>query len=244
MKKTSLATISSMQPLAWSMPLPEWPSLKLASKPLQQTYTISNQSDVAITITGIGFTPGNDVRVGLVGGTCRIGLVLAPHDACTIEVQINPMVLGPGQQTLNIEHSGNFSPLWTDLLFSVVVQGETRVVKTSYLAEDTRSMDRQRRLLEQEGHRHYARVHAREHPEVAPAQMMAQEGELQNNIQQNPWLNSQRFDGIDPNLNPEPPLNTEARREFDNERREQEMEKQLRLGNVPRISSAPKPQGF
>jgi hypothetical protein len=112
--------------------------------------------------------------------------------------------------------------------------------KPSILGEDTPDMARKRRLLEQEGHRHLAKVHAREHKpdEDKPAP----EGELQNSIQQHPWLDAQRFDGIDPNLNPEPPLNTEARREFDNERREQEMEKQLRLGNMPKFSTAPKPE--
>ena len=102
-------------------------------------------------------------------------------------------------------------------------------------------MDRQRRLQEQEGHRRLARVNAREHPDQL-AEQPAPEGDLQNSILQNPWLNNQRFDGIDPNLNPEPPLNSEARREFDNERREQEMEKQLRLGNMPKFSTAPKPR--
>ncbi|KTD48617.1 putative Smr domain protein [Legionella rubrilucens] len=111
----------------------------------------------------------------------------------------------------------------------------------SYLADETGSMERKRRLMEQEGHRQLARVHAREHPDEQPSN--APEGELQNSIQQHPWLDAQRFDGIDPNLNPEPPLNTEARREFDNERREQEMEKQLRLGNMPKFTTAPKPQG-
>ena len=44
-------------------------------------------------------------------------------------------------------------------------------------------------------------------------------------------------------MNPEPALNTEARREFDNEKREQEKEKQLRLGNMPKFSTAPTPRG-
>ena len=112
--------------------------------------------------------------------------------------------------------------------------------KSSYLGEDTATMDRNRRLMEQEGHRQHAKVNARSHsPDTE--QQPAPEGELQNTIQQHPWLDAQRFDGIDPNLNPEPPLNTAARREFDNERREQEMEKQLRLGNMPKFSTAPKP---
>ncbi|AHE66462.1 hypothetical protein Loa_00900 [Legionella oakridgensis ATCC 33761 = DSM 21215] len=112
---------------------------------------------------------------------------------------------------------------------------------TSYLVDETRVMERERRLQEQQGHRHLARVHAREHHDEE--QQVAPEGELQNSIMQNPWLDNQRFDGVDPNLNPEPPLNTEARREYDNQRREQEMEKQLRLGNMPRFTNTPKPQG-
>ena len=102
-------------------------------------------------------------------------------------------------------------------------------------------MERQRRLAEQQGERQIAPLKAREHSnqEAQPAP----EGELQNNMLQHPMLTSQRFDGIDSPLNPEPPLNTEARREFDNERRNQEQEKQLRLGNMPKFDTAPKPRG-
>ena len=111
----------------------------------------------------------------------------------------------------------------------------------SYLIEETTAMDRERRLNEQQGHRQLAKVNAREHSdEIPPSEP---EGELQNDIEQNPWLNSQRFDGVDSTINPIPALNTEARREYDNELREQEMEKQLRLGLMPTKSTAPKPQG-
>lgn len=113
---------------------------------------------------------------------------------------------------------------------------------TSILVDDTETMDRERRLAEQEGHRKRARVNAREHHERVAQQGQALE-RYDNNILQHPALNNQRFDGIDPNVNPEPALNTDARREFDNERREQEMEKQLRLGNMPKFSTAPKPHG-
>ena len=110
--------------------------------------------------------------------------------------------------------------------------------------DETETMERARRELEQKGHRKYgAKVHAREHHEREEQKRQSLEGELQNDILQHPALNNQRFDGIDPNLNPEPPLNTDARREYDNEKREQEMEKQLRLGNMPKFSTAPKPQG-
>lgn len=114
--------------------------------------------------------------------------------------------------------------------------------RVSLLTEETKAMARRRRETEQQGHRRLARVNAREHVnEDRPQQ--APEGELQNNMLQHPDLLTQRFDGIDPNLNPEPPLNSEARREFDNERREQEMEKQLRLGNMPKFKTAPTPSG-
>lgn len=109
----------------------------------------------------------------------------------------------------------------------------------SFLSEETRTMDRRRRQMEQDGHRQLSRVNARHHSEEE-TQATAPEGELQNSIRQHPWLDKQRFDGIDSN-NPEPPLNSAARTEFDNERREQEMEKQLRLGNMPKFSS-PRPE--
>jgi hypothetical protein len=117
----------------------------------------------------------------------------------------------------------------------------------SILGDETATMERKRRLIEQDGHRKFARVYAREHNEETQQQSASVEGALQNDILQNPWLDSQRFDGIDPNLNPEPPLNSEARREYDNERREQEKEKQERLENTlvnaPKYSTAPRPRG-
>lgn len=121
---------------------------------------------------------------------------------------------------------------------------DKRTKTGSILMDETETMERARRGLEQQGHRkHGAKVHAREHHEREEQKRQSLEGELQNDILQHPALNNQRFDGIDPNLNPEPPLNTDARREYDNEKREQEMEKQLRLGNMPKFSTAPKPQG-
>lgn len=109
-----------------------------------------------------------------------------------------------------------------------------------YLSDETTLMARSRRELEQKGNRQFAPVNTRPHKE--PDESLAPEGELQNAIAQHPYLEAQRFDGISPNLNPEPPLNTDARREFDNERREQEKEKQYRLGNMPKFSTAPKPR--
>lgn len=99
-------------------------------------------------------------------------------------------------------------------------------------------MERQRRIAEQQQLSKLAKVHAREHGDE-DNKPPAPEEAMQNGILQHPYLDSQRNDGIDPGLNPEPPLNTEARREYDNERREQEMEKQLRLGNMPKMRTDP-----
>lgn len=112
----------------------------------------------------------------------------------------------------------------------------------SFLIAETKSMERKRRLMEQDGERRLARVNALDRPDEDRPGNGPEEAE-QNGMLQHPELNSQRFDGIDPNLNPEPPLNSAARREFDNERRNQEQEKQLRLGNMPKFSSTPTPRG-
>lgn len=126
--------------------------------------------------------------------------------------------------------------------FSVPPQGKGSEGGRSLLVDETVEMERERRLVEQQGHRKFGRVNAREHHEKQ-MQQPGLESDLDMAILPNPWLQSQRFDGIDPNLNPEPPLNSEARREFDNQRREQEMEKQLRMGLMPRFTTAPTPKG-
>ena len=72
--------------------------------------------------------------------------------------------------------------------------------KGSYLVDETGTMERERRLDEQKGHRKFARVNEREHREEQQIST-APEGDLQNSILQHPALDSQRFDGVDPNLN-------------------------------------------
>jgi hypothetical protein len=206
---------------------------------LTQTYVLRNTGRYPVTVSAVNLLPGGDNRLKIVGGTCAVGLTLLPAVECTIVVQVTPKSLGDVNQILRVQHTGIGSSLRAAIAFKVTDLPSRK--RGSYLVDETTTMDRQRRIAEQEGHRRIARVHAREHPEGLH-QQPSLEGDLQNNIMQNPWLNSQRFDGIDPNLNPEPPLNSEARREFDNERREQEMEKQLRLGNMPRFNPTPKPQ--
>lgn len=108
----------------------------------------------------------------------------------------------------------------------------------SFLVDETQSMENQRRLAEQKGMRKYAKVNQRERSEHT------QDAGNELNMQgpkEHPYLQSQRFDGIDPNVSPAPDIGTDARREFDNELRNQEQEKQLRLGHMPK-PRAPEPK--
>ncbi len=229
--------------IAWVLPNPVWNALVLGGRSMTHVYALCNHSPYPITIKAVCLSRGDDSRLNIVGGTCVPGFVLAPQATCHIEVEATPRALGTVKQALCVYHSADTAPIWIEIVFAVVRHATSRR-PSSILVEETVSMERQRRLNEQAGHRRYARVNARTHHEAQSNNTLAAEGELQNNILQNPWLNTQRFDGIDPNLNPEPPLNSEARREFDNQRREQEMEKQLRLGSAPKFNTAPKPQGF
>lgn len=243
MKRKSIAKQDRLGQIAWVLPNPEWSTLVLGAKPFVVTYKICNTSKYPVTISMLDLIPGDDSRVNIIGGSCEVGKVLAPRESCSVQVEANPRAIGTIKQVLSVSHSGLSSPLWIDIVFAIV-RKEALKRSSSYLADDTQTMERQRRIKEQDGHRRLARVNARNHPDEENRVSLSAEGGMQNNILQNPWLNSQRFDGIDPNLNPEPPLNSEAKKDFDNQRREQEMEKQLRLGNVPRVSPAPKPQGF
>ncbi len=128
---------------------------------------------------------------------------------------------------------------------SLDVHSQGRTVRAphdpeSYLSEETQKMNNQRRDIERQGERQFAKVNAKEHSDE---ELQATAGdELQHDLLQHPWFEGQRFDGIDDNT-PEPALNSAARKDFDNARREQEMEKQLRLGLAPgpKFSSTPKP---
>ena len=113
------------------------------------------------------------------------------------------------------------------------------VFPTTYLVEETEFMQYERRGLEQQVERQLASVEERRKPQrkadgPGPGQ--------QEKMKQHPLLDSQRFDGIDPSLNPAPFGNQEAMIQFENERREQEMDKQLRLGNMPKMGRSMTPE--
>ena len=107
---------------------------------------------------------------------------------------------------------------------------------TSYLADETFLMEKERREQEQKWEKQFAKVHAREHDELP--QSALEEG-LQNDRLQHPYL-GQRYDGVERI----PRQNTEERMKFDNDKREQDKEKQNRLehslGIAPKMGTAPK----
>lgn len=112
----------------------------------------------------------------------------------------------------------------------------------SLLVEETKAMERKRRRLEQQGERKFGSVKERDHS--LDERAAAPEGELQNDILQHPELaDKPQYDGTDSNLNPVPALNTDARREYDNAKNEQNLEYQMRMGLNPNFNKAPKPPG-
>lgn len=117
-------------------------------------------------------------------------------------------------------------------------------IDNSFLSQETMAMENARRLEEQKGHRRYARVNQNKDRQIEEQNISAENQMGLQGPKEHPFLSdNQRFDGIDPNVSPAPDINTDARREFDNERREQEKEKQLRLGNElqNQYRSTPKP---
>lgn len=103
---------------------------------------------------------------------------------------------------------------------------------TSYLVEESEFMAYERRGLEQLVERQLASVEERKKPQRDNGNTP---GGMEQKLKQHPLLDSQKFDGIDPGLNPAPFGNEEATIAFENEKREQDKEKQLRLGNMPQM---------
>ena len=126
--------------------------------------------------------------------------------------------------------------------------GRRKPPPPSSYKEETRVMENARRDKEQSGHRGLGiSVHANERVNDEPLSMeQSLEAQNSSSLMSNPLLDSQRFDGIDPNVNPAPALNSDARTEYDNLKREQELKKQLRLGLMPSNSKTfnPKPSGY
>ncbi|MDF1684604.1 MAG: hypothetical protein P1U36_08090 [Legionellaceae bacterium] len=116
----------------------------------------------------------------------------------------------------------------------------------TYLADDTIERENQRRPQEQAGLRRLSGMSVQGHDREVPAETEEHglEQQMSAGIEEHPLLDKQQFDGIDASVNPAPPLSdAEARREHDNARNEQQLQKQLKLGMAPTMNTAPKPPG-
>jgi hypothetical protein len=116
----------------------------------------------------------------------------------------------------------------------------------TYLADDTIERENQRRPLEQAGLRRLSGMSVKGHEREVPTESAEHglEQQMSAGIEEHPLLDKQQFDGIDASVNPAPPLSdAEARREHDNARNEQQLQKQLKLGMAPKMNTAPKPPG-
>lgn len=114
----------------------------------------------------------------------------------------------------------------------------------SILKDETAKMARQQQAMIQLGERKFAPVIADEYEEQLVEQQTPEEGLSQGNVNQHPALiNRQDLDGgYDPKVSPLPWANDRNRLKHENERREQELEHQMRLGLAPKMGTAPKPQ--
>lgn len=100
--------------------------------------------------------------------------------------------------------------------------------QSDILVEETRKMALQRRALEQEGERRFARVIETPHDEDELEASHGDELDQQSSLQSHPLLDSQRLDGL-------PPLSKREQREVENAIREQNLQKQLQ--NNPTLAA-------
>lgn len=116
----------------------------------------------------------------------------------------------------------------------------------TYLTDDTLERENQRRPKEQEGLRRLSGMSVKGHDRDVPTESaeLGMEQQMSAGVEEHPLLDKQQFDGIDASVNPAPSLSdAESRREYDNARNEQQLQKQMKLGLAPKMNTAPKPPG-
>lgn len=107
---------------------------------------------------------------------------------------------------------------------------------TSILVDETKNMERMRRLKEQQGLRALiqARVLAKEHPLEEPMSEIGDEYDA--GMLQHPLLDGQQFDGIDNNP-PDPSLSPAAKEKYKEAQRKQKHDKELKLSLNPQYQN-------
>lgn len=103
----------------------------------------------------------------------------------------------------------------------------------SFLINDTTKFNRLYRINVQQGHERFAKVLSRDHQDELTSEP---ENDIKNlsDIEEHILLSSQRTDGAIPR-------SPKERTEFNNRQNEQKLQKELRLGLSPRMSTAPRP---
>ncbi|MCX7115865.1 MAG: hypothetical protein NTW08_08180 [Gammaproteobacteria bacterium] len=122
---------------------------------------------------------------------------------------------------------------------------------SSYLVDETTSMDRNRREMEQQGLRVLlqARVNERDHAMDEPEQAAGMGQDFGSDLRNHPLLDSQLLDGIEGKNPADPNLDPAAQRKIKSKQEDQKRDKELRLekknelqyANTPRFN--PKPGG-
>ena len=221
----------------WVLPTPLLKPLVLGTDPVTVSYTIINNGSSDLLIRSVGLEGNDDPRVYISGGSCKAGQHVATQKFCSVDVTINPSALGMIQQTLYVQYSGLNSPLWVELE-ALVMLNKGQETQQSFLKNDTVEMENSRRIIEQNGHKQFGKVHAHERNISRTEAMMLDET---NTMKQHPsFMDSQRFDGFEKNTNPNPVDNSKAQENFQEAQEEQDLSKQLRLGNELKFTNTPK----
>ncbi len=120
---------------------------------------------------------------------------------------------------------------------------------SSYLVNETISMDRKRRHIEQQGVRVLlqAKVNERDHEMDDPEAAASMEMGLGSDLRKHPLLDSQLLDGIEGKNPSDPNLDPEAQRKIARKQEDQRRDKELRLekknelqyANTPRFNPTP-----
>ncbi|MCP0914144.1 MULTISPECIES: hypothetical protein [Legionella] len=111
--------------------------------------------------------------------------------------------------------------------------------KVSFLPDESKEMERTRRIIEQQGHRPYAPVNARDHSQRL--QTAPEEG-MQNALLEHPELeNLQYLDGLPDDFVPSA-RNWQAYEEYKKAQEEKKLRNELQLNNAPKFSNSPKPR--
>lgn len=105
---------------------------------------------------------------------------------------------------------------------------------SSFLVDETKTMERARRQLEQQGHRALLQIRVLEQDHALDELSMRAGDELDysSDLQHHPLLDGQQFDGIESNP-PDPSLSPAAKEKYKEAQRKQKAEKELKLSLNP-----------